>query len=79
MIREVIRPQQTSITIDIPQSYINKDVEFIMFALDEKDEILDIKQDDLASLGGALNRYANPSKIELESSAWEEHILDKYR
>lgn len=79
MIREVIRPQQTSITIDIPQSYINKDVEFIMFALDEKDEILHVKQDDLASLGGALNKYANQSKIELESNAWEKHILDKYR
>ena len=41
MIREVIRPQHTSFTIKIPISYINKEIEFIMFPLDEQEKIQD--------------------------------------
>lgn len=34
---------------------------------------------DLESLGGSLNKYADSSKIELEESAWELHVMDKYK
>ena len=44
MIREVIRPQHTNFTINIPTSYIDREVEFIMFPLDEKEITQDIKQ-----------------------------------
>ena len=39
MIREVIRPQHSSFTINIPSSYIDRDVEFIMFPLDNEEII----------------------------------------
>jgi hypothetical protein len=79
MIREVIRPQDNSITINIPNSYINREVEFIVFPLDEKEMPQKIDKQDISLLGGSLNRYANLSKIELEDSAWEKHVTDKYR
>lgn len=44
MIREVIRPQYTNFTINIPTSYIDREVEFIMFPLDEKEITQDIKE-----------------------------------
>ena len=80
MIREVIRPQQNSFTITIPNSYINKEVEFIMFPLDttNKQEIKDISEQNIKSLRGVFNKYANNSKIELEKNAWQNHIIEKY-
>jgi len=79
MIREVIRPQQNSFTINIPNSYIGREVEFIMFPLDEQEEIKEPKQQNILSLGGSLNKYADSSKIDLEDKAWELHIMDKYK
>jgi plasmid replication initiation protein len=63
MIREVIRPQYTNITIDIPTSYIGREVEFIMFPLDEQEITKDIKQEKKKSLRGVFNQYADRSKI----------------
>ena len=77
MVREVIRPQYTNLTINIPTSYIDRDIEFIMFPLDEqvsKDEIKTSK-----SLRGIFNQYANKSKIEQEEDAWKQHMVDKYK
>ena len=79
MIREVIRPQYNNFTISIPSSYINKDVEFIMFPLDEPEIVNEIKKQDISTLGGSLNKYANPLKMELEDNAWEQHVMDKYK
>jgi len=79
MIREIIKPQQNSFTINIPNSYIDKEIEFIMFPLNEQDIIKEPKQHNISSLGGSLNKYADSSKIDLEDKAWELHITDKYK
>ncbi len=68
MIRKVIRPQYTNFTINIPTSYIDGELEFIMFPLDEKEIIQDIKQKKRKSLRGVFNQYADSSKISLEDS-----------
>jgi hypothetical protein len=49
-----------------------------MFPLDEREILSKSEQSDIESLGGVLNKYANPSKIELEDKAWEKHVMDKY-
>ncbi len=79
MIREVIRPQYTSFTIDIPTSYIDRELEFIMFPLDEEEIIQDIKQKKRKSLRGVFSQYANSSKISLEDNAWRNHISEKFK
>ncbi|MEA3554746.1 MAG: hypothetical protein U9R39_10170 [Campylobacterota bacterium] len=79
MLREVIRPQHNNFTINIPNSYLNREVEFIMFPLDEKEEIQEVKQQDISILAGSLSKYANSSKIDLEDKAWELHVMDKYK
>lgn len=38
-----------------------------------------IQKDDILSLAGALNKYADPSKIHLEDKAWEMHVIEKYQ
>ncbi len=38
-----------------------------------------MKKQELSSLGGALNKYADPSKIHLEDKAWEMHVIEKYK
>jgi hypothetical protein len=77
MIREVIRPQHTTLTINIPTSYIDKEVEFIMFPLDEKETTQ--KSKTKKSLKGVFNNYADNSKIPLEDNAWQDYIMDKYK
>lgn len=73
MIREVIRPQHTSLTIDIPTDFIDKDVELILFTLDEKPKAKNKK-----SLKGVFNKYADKSKQLQENSAWKKHLEAKY-
>ena len=79
MLREVIRPQYNNFTINIPNSYIDREVEFIMFPLDEQEKVQEVKYQDISILGGSLNKYANSSKIDLEDKAWELHVMDKYK
>ena len=80
MIRKVIKPQYTNITINIPTSYIDKDVELIMFPLDEKKVIQNTKKKRIKkSLRGIFNQYADSSKTALEDSAWKNHIIDKFK
>jgi len=79
MIREVIRPQYTNFTINIPTSYIDREVEFIMFPLDEQEITQSIKKKKRKSLRGVFNQYADNSKISLEDNAWQNHIkVDLY-
>ncbi len=78
MIREVIRPQCNNFTINIPNSYVNREVEFIMFPLDEPEITDEVKKQNISVLGGSLHKYSDPSKIDLEDKAWELHIEDKY-
>lgn len=79
MIRKVIRPRYTNFTINIPTSYIDREVEFIMFPLDEQEIIQETKQEKKKSLRGVFNQYADSSKIFLENSAWQDHIIDKFK
>ena len=80
MIRKVIKPQYTNLTITIPTSYIDKDIELIIFPLDEKEPIQDNRKSKIKkSLRGVFNKYADSSKVALEDSAWQNHIIDKFR
>jgi hypothetical protein len=79
MIREIVKPENTNLTINIPEDYIGKQVEYIVFPIDndinyEKDE-----HHSISSLKGILNQYADPSKIKLENQAWKLHIQEKYK
>lgn len=78
MLRELITPMTNDFHITIPNEYIGRQVEFIMFALDEERPFLTNNQN-IETLGGSLNKYADLSKIELEQNAWELHVSDKYK
>jgi len=79
MIREVIRPQYTNFTINIPTSYIDREVEFIMFPLDEQETTKNLKAKKSNSLRGIFNQYADSSKVSLEDNAWQNNIIDKFK
>ena len=50
MIRKILRPNSNNFTISIPDEYINQEVEFIIFPLDEKETTQEIKQKNNKSL-----------------------------
>jgi hypothetical protein len=79
MIREVIRPQYTTFSINIPTSYIDRELEFIIFPLDEQETTQEIKQKNNKSLKGVFNQYADTSKITLEDDAWKNHIVGNFK
>ncbi len=81
MIREIVKPNNNSLVINIPDEYIGQEIEYIVFPLhkDIKENSKEDKQDiDIDSIGGILNKYADPSKIELEDKAWELHVMEKF-
>ena len=79
MIREVIRPTQNDFHIYIPTEYLNKDVEFIMFPLDEQEHIQKVKTVKEKSLRGVFNKYADNSKVALEENAWQLSVMKKFQ
>ena len=78
MIREIVKPEDTNLIINIPENYVGKEIEYIIFPLDnETDDEENFKS--ISSLKGIFNKYANPSKIELEDKAWKLHVQKKYK
>jgi len=80
MIREIIRPQYTNLTIKIPTEYIDRDVELIIFPIDKKEIAPNQKKSkNQKSLRGVFNQYADKSKIPLEKNAWQNHVVEKFK
>jgi hypothetical protein len=73
MIREIVKPNNNNIVINIPDEYVGQEIEYIVFPL-HKDIYQNSKKNiDIDSIGGILNKYTDTSKIELENKAWELH------
>lgn len=79
MIREVIRPTKNDFHIYIPTEYLNKDVEFIMFPLDEQEHIQKAEIVKEKSLRGVFNIYAGDKKVALEDNAWQLSVVNKFK
>lgn len=79
MIREVIRPVQNDFHIYIPTEYLNKDVEFIMFPLDEQENVTKIETSKDESLRGVFNVYTDDTKLDLEDNAWQLSVINKFK
>jgi len=77
MIREVIKPTSGDLHIKLPDEYINKEIEFILFPLESIEKIHNTTKPK-KSLRGVFSHYVDSSKQALEESAWQEHIITKY-
>ncbi len=78
MIREIVKPKDNNLVITIPNEYIGKEIEYIVFPLPQNTKKKQNEEINIDSIGGILNKYANPSKIALEDKAWELHVIDKF-
>jgi len=78
MIREIVKPKDTNLTINIPEDYVGQEIEYIVFPISKSSTPKVKNNDSIESLGGILNKYADPSKIELEDQAWKLHVIDKF-
>ncbi len=78
MIRKIIKPQKNQIILNIPENYINKEVELIIFPIKEtiiekNNNIMKNKK----SLRGVFSKYADTSKVSLEGKAWQNYIINR--
>ena len=62
MIRKIITPKDNNLIIKIPNEYIGKEIEYIVFPINDS-KIEHSKKIDIDSIGGILNKYADISKI----------------
>ena len=58
-------------------SYIGKRVEFLLFPLDEEEKEIKFKSE--KSLRGVFNQYADNAKLALENTAWQNHVIGKFK
>ena len=79
MIREIIKPKDTNLTINIPEDYVGKEIEYIVFPLESKISYKKNNSKNISSLKGILSKYANPSKTLQEDSAWKDYIQEKFK
>lgn len=77
-IRKIASGQSLSGVIDIPEKWKNKNVEIIVFPVEEKIVRSAKKSEAGKSLCGVLKAYANPKKLAAESSAWGEAVEAKH-
>jgi hypothetical protein len=78
MIREVIQPTQATLSINIPSSYINKKLEFILFPLDES-EITPISKETnkpQTNITSSLFGVLKDKNINLKD--YDKHLEEKY-
>ena len=80
MIREIVKPQSNRLVIEIPQEYIGQEIEYIVFPLSKTSNSSQksIENDSIESLGGILQKYADPTKRAMEDKAWELHVKEKF-
>jgi hypothetical protein len=79
MIRKIVRAEDTNLTINIPENYVGKNIEYIIFPLENETHHKEDELKSISSLKGILNKYADPSKVELEDQAWKLHVQKKYK
>jgi hypothetical protein len=74
VVRKVIDSEMLGSIIVLPESFRNKKVEVLVLQVQNAQETPKPKK----SFLGALSKYANPSLIEQEESAWAEATAEKY-
>jgi hypothetical protein len=72
MIKTITKPQQNQININIPNSYIGRDIECIITP------ITPIKTPKITNLKGVFNSYASSDKLSQEKTAWQNAVLEKF-
>ena len=75
VIRKIVNADVLSPIINLPWKSNDMKVEVIIIPLTEEESQGRI---DFKKLKGCLKEYANPALWEKESSAWEEHVIEKY-
>ncbi len=75
MIREIIKAEDTKLTIEIPQEYVGREIEYIIFPIKDHQRK---ENKEITSLGGILHQYADTDKQKLEDKGWELQVVDKF-
>jgi hypothetical protein len=77
MLREVIRPQSNNFSINIPNSYINREIEFIMFPLDNE-EITKIEDTPKSSKNITNSLFGALKNSNIDKSNYKDYLENKY-
>ena len=77
MVREVIKPQHNNFTINIPNSYIDREIEFIMFPLDNE-EITKIDNTPKSSKNITNNLFGSLKNSNIDKSDYKDYLETKY-
>lgn len=77
MLREVIRPQHSNFTINIPNSYIDREIEFIMFPLDNE-EITKIENIPKSSKNIINSLFGALKNSNINKSDYKDYLETKY-
>ena len=74
-VRKIVNAELIKPVIDLPWATKDMQVEVIVFPFAE--QVIQ-KTGNVKRLKGCLKKYANPSLIEMEKYAWENHTVEKY-
>ena len=72
MIREVVRPQTQSFTINIPKEYLNREIEILIFPVNPEKEFSNQKTDIIKKTSGLL------SHRKVDPIEWQKKIRDQW-
>ncbi len=72
MIANKIKVKSKRVTIELPDEYIGKEIEYLILPLTSKKE-------SVSKVAGSLKKYADVNKIKDEEKAWELYVKDKFQ
>jgi len=83
MIREILKPNSNHFTIVIPNEYINKEIELIMFPLDSADSNLQTKNYIVSSNTNKTKNITNHlfgilKNTYVDETDYKKYLEDKY-
>lgn len=76
-IREIHKVSNGYLSLNLPHSFDNQDVEVIILPMNQVGNDSQEKKVD-AGLFGSLHQYANPGMINGEKAAWSDAIEEKH-
>jgi len=75
-VRQIVNSNQLD-KIPLPKNFVNRQVEVIIFPVDEKIQA-DAPKKTIHDFVGIFEEYQNPDLLPLEKEAWGKAVMDKY-
>ena len=79
MIRKIITPRERTFTLEMPESFVGKKVEILVFEVEEGDKPLEYTDEDKIDKLNRLNKSLEGYKVDLSNFSFDREEANDYQ